>query len=302
MNKIPEPRKPLLALLMSLILPGFGQLYNGKLNKAIWLFIGFAFFSVPGVALIALHLPGPWMMPALLVSLGASLLLWLYGMTDAWRDARRAQDYIARSWQVSGTYALVLIACNAFALPLLIDYVREHQVESFRIPSSSMEPTILPGDILFADKRYNCPGCKQAIRRGDVAIFTYPNDRTLRYIKRIIGLPGDRVQIKGDAVSVNGVSLKARETATPNGVRVTEEAEGRQWETLWTKDQSTLPDASFTVPPGQVFVLGDRRDASKDSRNFGTVPLQDVIGRARQIWFSHGREGMRWERLGQLVH
>jgi signal peptidase I len=302
MHKIPAPRKPLLALLMSLILPGFGQLYNGELNKAIWLFIGFAFFSIPGAALIALHLPGPWMMPALLASLGVSLLAWLYGMIDAWRDARRAHDYIARDWQVSGTYALVLIACNAFALPLLIDYVREHQVESFRIPSSSMEPTILPGDILFADKRYNCPGCKQAIRRGDVAIFTYPNDRTLRYIKRIIGLPGDHVQIRGNAVSVNGVALKTRETATPDGVRVTEEAGGRQWETLWAKDQSPLSDASFTVPAGQVFVLGDRRDASKDSRNFGTVPLQDVIGRARQIWFSHGREGVRWERLGQLVN
>ena len=219
MNNLSKHRTPIIALLMSLILPGFGQLYNGELNKAIWMFLGFAFLSIPGIALIALYLPSGWMMPTLLASLALALLLiWLYGMTDAWRGACLRQDRIPEAWQVSGVYMLVLILCNGLALPLLIGYVRAHQVEAFRIPSSSMEPSVLKGDFIFADKRYGCRGCKQAVKRGDIAIFAYPNDRTIAYIKRVIGLPGDRVQVRGNEILVNGKSLKVQQAVTPNGV------------------------------------------------------------------------------------
>jgi len=283
---------------MSMVLPGFGQLYNGEVNKAIWLFLGFALLSVPGVALVALYLPGGWMMPALLLSLTATLSLWAYGMFDAWRQARLRREYMPERWQVSGAYLLVLIICNALALPLLIDYVRTHQVESFRIPSASMEPTVLKGDILFADKRYNCGGCKHRIRRGDIAIFTYPNDRTLKYIKRIIALPGDRVQIKGKDIRVNGNPLSPQSGAAAPGMETVESEGDRRWRVLWGQSDQPPPDADLVVPPGQVFVLGDNRSASTDSRRFGTVPMQDVVGKARQIWFAHGPEGIRWQRLG----
>ena len=292
------PRSPSFALIMSMVLPGFGQLYNGEVNKAIWLFLGFALLSVPGVALVALYLPGGWMMPALLLSLTATLSLWAYGMFDAWRQARLRREYMPERWQVSGAYLLVLIICNALALPLLIDYVRTHQVESFRIPSASMEPTVLKGDILFADKRYNCGGCKHRIRRGDIAIFTYPNDRTLKYIKRIIALPGDRVQIKGKDIRVNGNPLSPQSGAAAPGMETVESEGDRRWRVLWGQSDQPPPDADLVVPPGQVFVLGDNRSASTDSRRFGTVPMQDVVGKARQIWFAHGPEGIRWQRLG----
>jgi signal peptidase I len=293
-----KPRRPLFALAMSLVLPGFGQLYNGEVNKAIWLFLGFAFVSAPGVALVALYLPDGWMMPALLFSLAVTLSLWLYGMFDAWRQARLNREYQAERWQVSGTYMLVLLMCNALALPLLIDYVRTHQVESFHIPSASMEPTVLKGDILFADKRYNCGGCKQAIQRGDIAIFTYPNDRTVKYIKRIIALPGDRVQINGRDIRVNGKPLSAQSGPASSGTQTIETEGDRHWTVLWGAFADAAPEADLIVPPGQVFVLGDNRAGSTDSRKFGTVPMRDVVGRARQIWFSSGPEGIRWQRLG----
>lgn len=296
-----KPRNSWLAMAMSLVLPGLGQLYNGEVNKAIWLFLCFAFLSIPGVALVALYLPGSWMMPALLLSLLATLALWLYGMTDAWRQARVRQDYLPERWQTSGMYLLVLIMCNVLALPLLIGYVRAHQVESFRIPSASMEPTVLRGDILFADKRYNCPGCKSAIGRGDVAIFTYPNDRTLMYIKRIIALPGDRVEIRGRDIRVNATPLSPQAGTGSTSTETTETEDGRHWRVLWGASDQPLPDADLIVPPGQVFVLGDNRAASTDSRKFGTVPMQDVVGRARQLWFSYGADGVRWERLGLLL-
>lgn len=250
-----EPRRPWLAALMSLVLPGFGQLYNGEVNRALWLFLGFALLGVPGLALIALWLPAQLTVPALALGLLATLGLWVYSVAQAWRRAKAlGAGWHLRPWQLSGVYLLVLLLCDGVGLPLLIGQVRAQQVESFRIPSASMAPTLLPGDVLFADKRYNCPNCRQAVHRGDIAIFVYPNDRTRYYVKRIVGLPGERIELPG-----------------------------------------TGP---VNVPPGQVYVTGDNTVASTDSRQFGTVPLADVVGRVRQIWWSSGEGRIRWERLG----
>lgn len=301
MHTVISPRKPLLAAAMSLILPGFGQLYNGEVNKAIWLFLIFAFLTLPAMAFLALYLPAGWMMPALVISLAASLAVWIYGIADAWRTAAGMTSYVARSWQASGAYMLVLILCNLIGFPLVINYVRNHQVAPYRVPSTSMEPGILQGDYFFADKRYNCPGCKQEVKRGDIALFAYPNNRTLLYIKRIIGLPGDHVQIRGTEISVNGKPLTMRTTHENGEILTTESAEGKQWQAKWSAALPTHSEIELTVPPGQVFVLGDNRSASTDSRAFGTVPLFDVVGKGRQIWLSLSKDGIRWSRMGKVM-
>jgi signal peptidase I len=313
MTPSPLGRLPWLALLMSLVLPGYGQLYNGALNKAIWIFLGFAFLTIPMGALIAIYLPDSWLVLALVLCTLASLALWCYGMADAWAGAKRSATYSPQPWQVSGMYLAVLVLCSAFVLPLLYTYVRVHWVEPYRIPSSSMAPGLLRGDFLIADKRYNCPGCKHGVKRGDIAIFVYPNDRTMNYIKRIIGLPGDKVQVKGRELFLNGQSLKRSERVLTNtqglgvdggpgtGIEVTEVIEDREWRVFWAGSNVTADEPEMTVPPGHVLVLGDQRALSKDSRTFGTVPLQDVVGRARQLWFSYGSGGVRWKRLGQVL-
>ena len=141
------PRKPLVAALASLVLPGFGQLYNGDLNRAIWLFLSFALLCIPGVALIALYLPSRWMLPTLMLGFVATVSVWGYAVWDAWRSARRNPATPVKTWQLSGVYALVFVLCDLLVLPLLTMYVRQHQVEPFRIPSSSMEPGVRAGDI-----------------------------------------------------------------------------------------------------------------------------------------------------------
>jgi len=301
MHEQTHPRKPLLAALMSFILPGFGQLYNGEVNKAIWLFLAFALLSQPAIVLAALYLPSVMMMPALLLGLLLALALWIFGIVDARRTARRLDAYVAQAWQTSGAYMLILILCDVVALPTLTGYIRGHQVEPFRVPSSSMEPTVLPGDVFFADKRYNCPDCKQGVRRGDVALFVYPNDRSQVYIKRIIGMPGDRVRIRDVEVTVNEVALTARSERSGADLLVTEHDAGRHWQVRWSGSHSGAPDADLTVPPGQVLVLGDNRNRSADSRTIGTVPLQEIVGKACQVWFSAGADGIRWERLGKVL-
>ena len=167
-----------------------------------------------------------------------------------------------------------------------------------------MEPSVLQGDFLFADKRYNCPGCKHRIERGDVAIFAAPNDRTQLNIKRIIGLPGDRVSIEGQVVSVNGTPLASgspANAASAGTVEITERTANKEWTVQWGPSASFGGDVDVTVPPGHVFVLGDNRGNAVDSRRIGAVSLEDVVGRARQVWFSLGPDGIRWSRIGQRV-
>lgn len=293
-------RKPITALLMSLVLPGFGQLHNGDINKAAWTFLAFAVATGPAMAVVALHLPSAWTVPALAIDLAAALSIWGWGMSDAWRTARRKPGHVCEQWQSSGVYALVLITSNLVVLPGIIEFVRAHEVQSFSIASSSMEPSLLRHDVVFADKRYNCPGCESAVSRGDIAIFTYPNNRTLIYVKRIIALPGDQVDIHDGEIRINGQSLQFSQTPDASGRLVTEGIDGHQWQARWAAG-SRPADMSMRVPPGQVFVLGDNRTSSQDSRAFGTVPLRDVAGRVRQIWFSFGENGIRWPRLGMVT-
>ncbi len=312
----PVPAPPVLAALKSLALPGLGQWHNGEINKALWWFLAFAFISAPAVALVALYLPPDWMTPAL--ALGALLApgLWIASIVDAWRVARlaarrgtSANAAVASAtlpgaavatetpfWRMSGLTVLILVLCDFIALPLLIGAVRAHQVQAFRIPSASMSPTLWPGDFVFADMRYACVGCRQPVRRGDVTIFAYPNDRTVLYVKRVVALPGDRVQVEDGRVRVNGAPVAEADATSPP----TSPSPSAMPPAAATTPQAVAP-ADFTVPPGQVFALGDHRGASVDSRHFGPVPLQDVVGRVRQVWFSWGEDGVRWARLGKTI-
>ncbi len=307
MTRIISPRKPLIAFFISLFLPGLGQLYNGSLNKASWFFMVFVLSSIVAVVAAALYIPPKWTGSVLLAAIFVSLLVWIYSVLEATVDAGHKKNYQLQSWQGGGVYLLTFVLLVLIAFPLLGQYIKDHFVEAYRIPSSSMEPTLVAGDFIFADKRYNCPGCAHKVQRGDIVTFTYPKNRNSNYIKRIVGLPGDRVQIKREVLKINGKSISKplQKQDNMHFVEESDDTNDRRWIVVWKQDkaQPKAPAYDFRVPPGHVFVLGDNRNASNDSRFFDPVPLADIKGKARQIWMSYNTKlgGLRMDRAGKLL-
>ena len=186
----------------------------------------------------------------------------------------------------------------AFILAL---FIRTFLVQAFKIPSGSMLETLQIGDHILVNKlRYGIriPIVGKRIlkfqdpRRGDVIVFVYPVDPSKDFIKRVIGEPGDQIEVKHKHVYVNGEAI-----ADPWGQFV----EGPGENSRLTPRDNYGP---VTVPPDHVFVMGDNRDRSYDSRFWGFVPLDDVRGKAFVIYWSWDGDDrwVRWERIGDVIH
>jgi signal peptidase I len=306
----PSARNPRLAKLAGLVMPGLGQLYLGDLPRGLCFLLGVA-FAVPGAAHLALC--GPPQLLCFVVFAGVLLAtaLYVWSACDAWRMARRSADRPLHSWQKPSVYALYVVVAYVFVLAPSTTSVRRDLLEAFVVPSASMSPGIFPGDRIIADKTVGQLGGTK-LWRGALVVFIYPNDRTSTFVKRVVGLPGDHVEIDGPSLRVNGRSVSGGPKAEPipsglAGLRAFAERGDRgEYTVLWsesaTRVSSTQSPTSFVVPDGQVLVLGDNRSASVDSRRFGTVPISDVKAVARQVWFSaSARDGVRWGRLGKVL-
>jgi signal peptidase I len=302
-----KARRPLVALFAGLLLPGLGQVYNGEPARGAALLFSIAML-LPSAAWLALH--GPRSLLSLVIGVGVlvSIAIYVYSVKAAYRTAARLRDgFVPGPWNRGTVYFVLFVFGHLFVLSPLAGYAKGHLIETFKVPSASMLPTIMPGDRFFADKRAGHPGGVK-IRRGAIAVFLYPNDRTLLFVKRIIGLPGDRVEMDGMSVKVNGVEIRGeelRDLGDPALNRLLEQhqafresADQGSYTVLWRKD-GKREQLSTVVPNGQVFVLGDNRDAAHDSRHFGTLPIADVTAVARQVWFSADpQDGIRLRRLG----
>jgi signal peptidase I len=191
-------------------------------------------------------------------------------------------------------------------------------VQAFQIPSPSMENTLLVGDYLLVNKLvyggggvadYTMPYRK--IRRGDIVVFHYPVNPAQHFVKRVIGLPGDRVRMVNKQVVVNGVALKepyARFTRPANDSfrdsfpRFDIAAgETPEW---WIQMRKLVEDGQLIVPQGNYFVMGDNRDDSYDSRYWGFVPQGNIIGQPLLIYWSvrEGEDAAATSVSGKLAH
>jgi len=201
---------------------------------------------------------------------------------------------------------------EAFAVALLIALlVRTFVIQAFKIPSGSMENTLLVGDHIFVNKflyGYHVPYTKgrilafQTPQRGDIIVFVFPEDPSKDFIKRVVAIPGDMVEIRDKVVILNGEPLREEYTRFADG----EMTDG------FVRSRDNMPPVK--VPAGEYFVMGDNRDRSYDSRFWGFVDEDAVIGKALFIYFSldwgidlqwyqfwRYPELVRWERIGDML-
>lgn len=206
--------------------------------------------------------------------------------------------------------------------------VRTFIIEPFKIPSSSMEPTLRIGDHIFVTKfnfgwffpftqweltRWSAPS------RGDTIVFLFPRDPSLHYIKRVIGLPGDKIEVRGTTLSVNGKAIPSVRVTDPAiigaatgkkdfaGGLFQETIGNHSYYVAFSQRSIDSADAAYyhydEVPADSFFVMGDNRDDSYDSRSWGVVPRSQIKGKAQWVWLSLDRHfqwgdwnRVRWER------
>ena len=197
--------------------------------------------------------------------------------------------------------------------------LRSFLAEPFRIPSGSMIPTLLVGDFILVNKFSY--GLRDPVfhhefvkgdrpERGDIVVFRWPRDPGVDFIKRIVGLPGDRIAYRDKVLYVNGeVQAQAADgvyTAPklPGGTayRLRESMAGHPHHII-VNPEDPAQDFEFTVPAGEYFAMGDNRDGSFDSRGWGTVPERNLVGRAFFVWMSWDGAAMRpnFSRIGTTI-
>jgi signal peptidase I len=222
-----------------------------------------------------------------------------------------------------------------FPIILLVFLLRSFLVEPFKIPSGSMIPTLLVGDFILVNKftyGIRLPVINKKIidinqpSRGEVMVFRYPDNPTFDYIKRVVGLPGDRVEYRNKRLSINGALVPVQAAADfqyvdgglsfVNAMRFSETlGEHEHWiivnpeaPPLQLAGVKQFPqrencdynerEFSCVVPPGHYFMMGDNRDSSSDSRYWGFVPEENIVGKAFLVWWNFGE----LKRIGNRIN
>jgi signal peptidase I len=315
-------------ILVSIFFSAFaGFLWIGRAHYAV---VYLAFFAAWAIAIFLSVLAGlvsldselSWLVIAYADLITVAILLATAALVVAARGKGSRPRWFSGGWMILPAF-LVFVATIA-ALALL---VRIFIYQPFSHPSVSMVPTIMEGDFVAASKwtygysRHSFPFSavplsgrlmEAAPARGDVIVFKYPPKPTIDYLKRVIGLPGERVKLTGGLVHINGRPV-GREyvgeiddealTDSPRPVAIYRETlpNGVSFETLDLKADGALDDMrEFVVPEGSFFVLGDNRDNSADSRVWGAVPSENLVGRIERIYWNS--RGLPFAERGQRLN
>ncbi len=272
------------ALILSFILPGLGQVYNGQLKK------GIVFLLLPPSIGITLTIFGliPFVIAGILSIAFFVLILW-----DSVKQAKIVKKIDLKRYNKWYYYLLI------FILFLLVDvFIFEDlkRYKSYRIPTGAMIATIIPGDYVVMDKfayDFTIPITQSKtkysdIERGDIVVFPNPIDPEIDYLKRVVAIGGDVLEIQGDLVSING-QIENASYAYFN--------------------QNILPvdnKIKNTIPAGKLWVMGDNRRNSFDSRHYGVIDESSIKGKIEVIYWSHDPtknlfNGYSFHRIGKLL-
>ena len=237
-------------------------------------------------------------------------------------DSEHAPGEGAVPVEVTPPPKIVEYARSFFPVFLIVLVLRSFLVEPFRIPSGSMMPTLEIGDFILVNKfiyGIRLPIADKKViaisnpERGDVVVFRYPDDPSTPFIKRVVGLPGDEIAYYNKTLYVNGVEMDQEILGTYSGtgsgaeytgasLRI-EELDTHPHEILVQPRYPSIEVKSLKVPEGHYYVLGDNRDNSRDSRYWGFVPDNLLIGKAFTIWMNWDwGHGIDWKRIGDSIN
>jgi signal peptidase I len=213
---------------------------------------------------------------------------------------------------------LVDYAKSLFPVFLIVLVIRAFIIQPFRVPTGSLEPTVMPNDFLAVSQfayGLRLPITHTKIlsigepKRGDIAVFRYPANPKLDYVKRIIGVPGDHVVYKNKVLYINGIEAKQTNLGPamdvePGGnipsMMYEEDLLGVKHKILIHNQGGEMADFDVTVPQGHYFAMGDNRDNSGDSRVWGFVPEKNLIGQAFMVFLAWDK-GVNWKRIGNKL-
>jgi len=272
-----KPKEPLVAVLLSLVYPGLGQIYAGAKKRGI-LFLSFS----TGITIITLSyviLPNTklffWMLlpVSFLLAFGIFIIIDAYRCATSWNSANGFVQETTPGNKIAlfvGIFFLVFVF-NPSELASL--YVRTNVVQAFKIPTEAMVPTLLKGDRILVDKGIYR---REEPRRGDIAVFSSPDKAEKSYIKRVAGLPGETLEIRDGHLFVNGSLLNQDPFKRISYINRGSYGEaGKQ----------------VVIPAGHYYLLGDNGSESLDSRYFGFIPRKSLLGKAYKIYFPFDRSG-----------
>jgi signal peptidase I len=214
-------------------------------------------------------------------------------------------------------------ARSFFPVLLLVFVLRSFLYEPFRIPSGSLEPTLLTGDFILVNKYdygIRLPVIHKKIfhlnepKRGDIIVFRWPPNPSIDFIKRVVGVPGDHISYINKTLYINGAQISQtflQKTTDQDDDGDSGDVVEKQENLLGVKhsiyQNTNRPNDDFqdiVVPEGMYFAMGDNRDDSADSRYWGFVPEKNIVGKANMVWMSWDSPDhtVRWNRIGKLIH
>lgn len=285
-------RNPLLAAFLSFIQPGLGQFYNGELKKSL------IFFITPFLAVLFFYFsPIISIVWGFYIALSASLIIRIVSSIESFYSASKKEKYELRKINSPSLYLIILFGWG-FLSGVLIDSLKDiSRYKSYKIPSAVMENTLLNGDFLIADDKFYI---NNEINYGDIVLFYPPHIKESLWIQRVVALEGDTIEMINGDFFLNGVDTSF--TNTKIKLRLSTLDSGFNDPQIFNGKGNTDNFGPYKVPENQVFLLGDNRDNSFDSRYFGFVNKNQVFGKPLYIWMSITKDLLpRFDRLMKSI-
>jgi signal peptidase I len=271
------------AIVLSLLMPGLSQISSGKIKRGIIIYLLSQALFLLAVYICILPFPSfNIILPLVIIA-----VVYVVVTRDAIILAKDPDNDLKMQPLLSSALLVgILIVNTSFLKPMIKKIINEHLVEAFHIPSAAMSPSLLPGDYILASKLPNSAEPK----RGDIVVFHSPTDPSRRLIKRVVGLGGELIEVKEDKLYSNN----------------SEQEEKYVGSVLQDDPSLNAPPNKFgpaTAPAGSVFVLNDNRKFGSDSRSWGFIEENQIIGRAATIYWSWDKEtrSIRWDRIGKAI-